>query len=382
MSIVKKIFLTSSIILVFALLLWGVYNLSFKKSIAPEKNALLPEKTAEKAPAPPAATGVKIKAISDEAAISPVYVPGENAIKYYSKTGPAYQIDANGGAKKMISSQELPGLSGALWSSDQTKTILRHTDPNGQSRFFYYDYSTQKGVPIKNNVDEIAWQTSGNKIFYKYYDQATKKRSLNISDPDGTNWTKLADIDYRNISIAQIPQSGLVSFWNKADSFSETIFESIPTLGGERKPIYKGKFGADYLWNRDGSLVLVSNADQRTGTKMQLAVMNYNGGEYRNLDAPTFVSKCIWSRDGKTVYYALPGNIPNAAILPNEYDEGKFKTTDTFWKLNISDTKKERVVEPTDIKDAYDATDLFLSDDEGALFFTNKTDGKLYRINL
>jgi hypothetical protein len=153
-------------------------------------------------------------------------------------------------------------------------------------------------------------------------------------------------------------------------------------LFGERKAIFRGKFGADYLWNKDGSLVLVSNVDTRAGSKMQLAVMNYNGGEYRNLDAPTFVSKCVWSRDGKTVYYSLPGNIPSGAILPNEYDEGKFQTADTFWKIDITDGKKTRIVEAVDIKGSYDATDLFLNSDESFLFFTNKTDGKIYRIML
>ncbi|MFA6047406.1 MAG: hypothetical protein WCV59_01810 [Parcubacteria group bacterium] len=380
MSIVKKIFLLSSIILVLALLLWGVYNLSFKKPDTTAKTT--PEKTAE-IPAPTVPKDeVKIKALSDEAVIAPVYIPTDNAIEYYSKTGQTYKIDTDGANKITISSKELPGLAGVLWSPDQTKVITKFTGADGSAQFYYYDYSTQKAVPIKKNVDEIAWQATGNKIFYKFYDPKTKKRTLNVSNPDGSGWTKLADIDYRNISIAQIPKSGLVSFWNSADSYSQTIFETVPLISGEKKAIYKEKFGADYMWSPDGNLVLVSSADQRAGTKMQLAVMNYNGGEYRNLDIPTFVSKCVWSRDGKTIYYSLPGNIPASAILPNEYMEGKFKTTDTFWKVNVADGKKTRILETTDIKDSYDATGLFLNLDESFLFFTNKADGKLYRIAL
>jgi hypothetical protein len=180
--------------------------------------------------APVAKAGEKIKALSDEAVIAPAYSSTDNAIKYYARTGETYSIDTDGLNKATISSQKISGLADVLWSPDQTKVISKTTLANGSAQFYYYDYSTQKGVPIKKNTDEIAWQTNGNKIFYKYYDPATKKRTLNISDPDGTNWTKLADIDYRNISISQIPQSSLVSFWNKPDAYTETIFDSIPAL--------------------------------------------------------------------------------------------------------------------------------------------------------
>jgi len=380
MNIVKKIFLLSLIILFLSLLLWGVYNLSFKKPDTTAKTAA-PEKTAE-IPNTAPTDEAKIKAVSDEAIIAPAYITEKDTIKYYSRTGQTYEISTDGSNKTTLSSKQLSGLIGVLWSPDKTKVITKFTGTDGQPQFYYFNYSTQIGVPLKKNIDQIAWQTNSSRIFYKYYDAKTKKRSLNISDPDGSNWTKLTDIDYRDISIAQIPASGLVSFWNRPDSYSQTIFETIPMISGEKKTVYKEKFGADYLWSPDGSLVLVSSADQRTGTKMQLAVMNYNGGEYRNLDIPTFVSKCVWSRDGKTVYYSLPGNIPSSAILPNEYMEGKFKTTDTFWKVSVTDGKKTRILETADIKEAYDATGPFLNDDESILFFTNKTDGKLYRIAL
>lgn len=382
MSIIKKIFLLSLIILILSLLLWGVYNLSFKKPAETTKNIETPEKTAGIPGLPTSKDGEKIKAVSAEAVIAPVYISTENTIEYYSREGQTYKIDTDGNNKITVSSKELPGLTDALWSPDRTKVITKFIGTDGQAQFYYYDYSTQLGVPIKKNVDEISWQATGNKIFYKFYDPKNKKRTLNVSNPDGSGWIKLADIDYRNISIAQIPKSGLVSFWNRPDSYTQTIFETVPLITGEKKTVYKEKFGADYLWSKDGNLVLVSSADQRAGTKMQLAVMNYNGGEYRNLDIPTFALKCVWSRDGKTVYYSLPGNIPVSAILPNEYMEGKFKTIDTFWKVDITDGKKTRILETADIKEAYDATGLFLNDDESILFFVNKTDGKIYRITL
>jgi hypothetical protein len=377
MSIIKKVFFLCLFIFFITLLLWGVYNLSFKKTETPKP---APVATT---PVTPSKSEPAISLVTDESVISPVIDPSGTYIKYYSHdTGKVYRIDLDGKNKGTISSQELDGLNNVLWSPDQTKAINEFTSPDGQPQFFSYSYATQKAIPIKKNTDEIAWQSNSGKIFYKYYDATANKRSLNIADPDGSHWASLTDIDYRNISIAQIPKSGIVSFWNKPDAMTETIFQSMPIVSGEKKTILQGKFGADYLWSPDGNNILVSTTDVRGGSKMQLSVMNSNGGEYKGLDMPTMVSKCTWSKDNKTVYCALPGNIPASAIMPNEYINKKFDTTDTFWKIDTKTGKKDRIIEAEKIGNRYDATQMFFNQDESKLFFINRTDGKLYSIVL
>ena len=378
MNIIKKIFFACLIIFLMSLLLWRVYNLAFKKAPAP----IVDTKPKDTTPAPVKTTST-ISAVSDEAVLAPVLSPDKNYIKYYSKgTGKVYQINIDGQQKSVISSQGLAGLKDVLWSPDETKAITKFVGPDGQAKFYFYDYATEKGIALKNNVDQISWQINGTKIFYKYYDATSKQRTLNVSDPDGTNWSKLADISYRDIDINQIPQSGLVSFWNKPDAFTATIFESIPVISGNRKTILQGNFGADYLWSPNGNSVLLSSTDTRGGSKMQLAVMNSNGGEYKNLDLPTMVSKCVWSKDNKTAYCAFPTGIPDNAIMPNDYMDSKFTTTDTFWKVDTVTGKKDRLMDTDKISGQYDAVGLFFNADESKLFFTNKIDGKIYKINL
>ncbi|MCX6761688.1 MAG: hypothetical protein NTY33_02485 [Candidatus Moranbacteria bacterium] len=382
MSTSKKIFLISLTLFCVALLFFGIYNFAFKKPTA------VTPVVEQKAPAVvtpqvvPKVSTDPIATISDEAVLAPTLVSGTNAVKYYSRnSGRVYQIDFDGNSKRTLSDKELIGLSAVLWSPDKNKVITKFVSA-GTTKFYAYDYTSLQSTQLKNNVDEIAWQNTGNRIFYKYYDAATKKRTLNISDPDGTNWTKLADIDFRNISIAQIPQSGLVSFWNKPDAFFETTLKSVPLIGGEEKVLLKGVFGADYLWNANGTAALVSHSDAKGGTKIQLSLINSNGGEFRDLNLPSFASKCAWAKDNRTIYCAMPGEVPASAILPNDYDQEKFHTADTFWKIDTTTGEKNRIIDLNKITNKYDATDLFLNADESILFFTNRTDGKLYRITL
>lgn len=381
MSLSKKIFIVSSILFALLLIFLGVYNLSFKTA-APQTQGNASNNSASKTPAViPTAAAAKITAISDEAVLSPVLDAKNSVLKYYSKTtGKVYQINPDGSNKKTISDTELPGLMDVFWSPDFTKAITQFAAGNN-TNFFYYDYTTNKGIPLKSNLDTVVWQNN-NKIFYKYYDPKTQERSLNIADPDGSNWFKIADLNYKNVFLAPVPRTGLVSFWNSPDASAETDFESVPIIGGDAKAMLKGNFGTDYLWNNDGSSVLVSHSDQKNGSQIQLAVMNSQGGEFKNLNVSTFVSKSAWSKDNKTVYYALPGSFPSNSTLPNDYMSGKFNTNDSFWKIDTSTGEKKQLLGANDSGSNLDATDLFLNADESALFFVNKVDSKLYRIDL
>jgi len=190
------------------------------------------------------------------------------------------------------------------------------------------------------------------------------------------------DVSIGDSWIAPVPQSSFVSFWNSPNSFNETSLNLVSTVGGEVKKIFSGKFGSDYLWSPNGTKSLVSYAESKGGTKIWLALINSNGGEFQNLNIPTLVSKCVWSKDSKFIYYALPAFSSENSVLPNDYQGGKVSSVDTFWKMDVATGKSERIVEVKDINSPYDASNLFLSPSEDILFFINKKDGKLYGINL
>ena len=380
MLLSKKIFISSSIVFAVLLIFLGIYNLAFKKSAPPQQaeETIAISKTQPGTVKPVIG---KIEAISDEAVLSPVIDLKNSIIKYYSRAnGKTYQIGLDGASKKTISEKELPGLLDVSWSPDQTKVISRFASGSG-FRFFLYDYNEDKGFQLKNNLDAVVWQNN-NKILYKYFNPDTGERSLNIADPDGTNWSKIADLEYKNVSIAPIPRTALISFWNSPDAALETKLETISILGGSKTSVFKNDFGVDYLWNGNGSYILLSHADQKNGSNIQLAITNDKGGEFKNLGIATFVSKAAWSKDNKTVFYALPSSLPGNSTLPNDYISGKIITDDSFWKTNVVTGEKIKLLDAGKSETKIDARGLFLNADESMLFFVNKIDGKLYRIDL
>ncbi len=378
MLLSKKIFLTSTIVLIVLLLFWGIYNLSFNRPAAPTQSSQSSSQTTTTVQNAPL-----VAAISDEAVLAPTLSSDGEHIEYYSKkTGETYEINFDGSDKQTISNKELPGLANVLWSPDASKVITEFYKANGQPQFYYFNYTTNSAIPLKSNLDTIAWKDNS-KIFYKYYDPQTQERTLNIANPDGSDWTKIADLNFKDVIIAPIPKTGLLSFWNTPDANVLSTLYSTPVISGDINTVFTGKYGADYLWSPDGSSVLVSHTDQQGGSRIVLAVIDGDGNNYTNLNSATFVQKCVWSLDDKTIYCAVPDSLPSNAVLPNDYLDGKMTTTDSFWKIDTSTGNKTIIAGPNQLDGKkFDASNLFLNLNESSLFFVNKLDGKLYKINL
>lgn len=375
----KKIFVASFILLVVVLLFLGIYNFAFKKEAAQtaeQKQAIVEEPKTSKNLKEPS----KLTVVSDEAVLSPFFDKKSETITYYSaKDGTVWKINPNGKGKQQISDVKLDGLKNVYWSPDHSKVVTMF-EKNGQITFFEYDYALQKGLQLKSGLDTVVWDNLGTKIFYKYYDAGKQERTLNIANPDGSGWQKITDLEFKNVSIAPVPSTAAVSYWNYPSANEKTKFYAVSATGGEPKVVLGEKYGADYLWSPDGTQALVSSLSDKDRKMTALGIVSA-GGEYKDLGIPTLVSKCVWSIDGKTIYYALPGDIPDSAVMPDDYQNKKFFTDDTYWKMDVATGKKERIIDASSINGKHDSTNLFLSATEDALYFVNRVDGKLYKID-
>ncbi len=393
MSIAKKIFIISAVLLSAVLFFMGIYNLSFKNKTAnntasnepkavsqSSEDKSITEKISEK-------IGLrnkdKIYSVSNSAVIAPViFGEDKEKIKYYSRlNGTVYEVNLDGSGEKTIDDNNFTGLENILWSADANKVISIFNNA-GKFQYSTYDYQTKKASKLADGASNAVWNNMGAGIVYKYTDGKTRKMTLNTANADGSNWKKIADVSLGNTIVSTVPQSSVVSFWNAPSAFEETSLYVVSALGGDPRKIFSGHFGTDYLWSPNGTKVLISSVDLKGGSKMSLGSINANGGELHYLNVPTFASKCAWSKDNKTVYYALPSFPSGNYVLPDDYQNKKISSADTFWKIDISTGKAERIADIQDIKDSFDATNLFLSSSEDILFFINRTDGKLYGINL
>ncbi|KKS65976.1 MAG: hypothetical protein UV36_C0038G0004 [Parcubacteria group bacterium GW2011_GWC2_42_6] len=91
--------------------------------------------------------------------------------------------------------------------------------------------------------------------------------------------------------------------------------------------------------------------------------------------------KCVWSKDGVTIFCALPQKMTTNAVWPDDYYKGLVVLEDDFYKIDLSASTKTKIA-GSSTETGYDAQDLFLSPKEDYLFFVNKKDGLLYSLKL
>lgn len=379
----KKIFYISLTLLILVLIFLGAYNFAFKNNANSPLAA-----TGEKQPVkdekltPPLAQPRRIENLINEETLG-VVAGVDDSLYYYSLDDRAFKKSTREGKNKTILLSNLPGTpSRILWSQRRGRVLMLLKQSNGQSLWHYADLTTKTLTPLKPEISRLAWNNLGDKILYQYTDKKTGVRSLDMADPDGNNWKKLADLSTQEIFIAAVPQNSFVSFWSRPNALEKTIFETVGITGDNRQTLLTERFGADYLWSPDGSHVLVNTTDQTRKNLVSLNLMNSNGGEYQSLSIPTFVSKIVWTKDSKSFYYALPTGLPENAVLPNDYFDKPLYSTDTFWKMDIANGKQTRLVATNEITQNFDSTDLFLSPSEDTLFFTDRKTRRLYQISL
>jgi Tol biopolymer transport system component len=167
-------------------------------------------------------------------------------------------------------------------------------------RWYLVTLSSKEVLPLKENLKYPSFSNLGDKVFYQYTSESGTA-SVNISNPDGSEWKELIALPVKNVFTAPVPKSSDVSFWNRPNGLEKSIFQTTSSLGINTKTLLADRFGGDYLWSPDGERVLVSFIQEQGTAKISLATMNKNGGEFTPLIIPTLVSKAVWSSDGREI---------------------------------------------------------------------------------
>ncbi len=377
----KKLFFISLFLFILFLIILIAYNFAFKNNeTSPvSKDAEITEEldTALQEVAP---VSTKIENPLNEEILGGVTGPGGN-LYYYSISDEELKRASFEGKDKTTLLSNLPGVvERVLWSPERDQVLIALRQ-GGTLRWHHSDIATKSLTPLKPSISRAVWSQNGQQIYYQFTN-ANGERSLDMASPNGSNFSTITQMGTIDHFIESIPLSGRIAFWTRPTGLETTILESIEKNGGDKKTLLTNRYGADYLWSPNGKHILFSSTRERGSSALSLSLMNENGGEIRDLGIPTLVSKAVWAKDSKTLYYALPGNLPGESVLPNDYYQKPLFSEDTFWKIDIETGQKSRILELADGHPALDSSDLFLSNKEDYLFFTDRKSKRLYRIEL
>ena len=366
----KKIFI---IVLVLFLLASGalvIYNFVIKKA----GNAPAKRETTF----PETELSLKIKSISKEGAFALAIGEDNKTIKYYlEKSGLVMSSAFDGSNLKSLSTNELPGLSEIIWSPDRKKVIGIFSSITPKK--YFYDFQTEKSVLLNESIKSIAWAPSSEKIVYHYETSDGQYDNISTANPDGSAWraifqTRLTDL------VVKWPAADKIYIFNKPSGLSKgSLFAIDPILGNFSK-ILSDLYGLSPKWSPDGQKMIYQTTDQN-GKNLKLYIAQADGSQQKEMPIKTLVEKCVWSSDNETLFCAVPQQLSEHAVWPDDYSLARVSVSDDFFIINTGSLQKTKIA-GSDTSQSFDTQNLILSPSGDYLFFVNRKNDLIYNIKL
>lgn len=324
---------------------------------------------------------LKIKAISQEAVYSPTITSDKKQVIYYLRSsGNIWKSDFDGANLSQVSSIFLENLIKALWSPDKSKEITIFEDGLGNVSKYFYDHTTNKSLPLNKYMNYVVWSPDSKKIAYQYQNDFTSENTISLANPDGSNYSIILKTRMKDLNL-NWPKGSEIYLQEKPSGLVPSSLYSLNSLSKTFGEVLSNINGLSVKWSADGSKILYSQTTTN-GKGISLFVANRNGSNPKSLSIATMAEKCAWAQDLRYIFCAIPKNIAEAKVLPDDFYKGTFLADDDFFKINIDTGEKTKILEDSQMTEIYDADDLFLSPDESYLFFINKSNGLLYSIKL
>lgn len=389
----KKLFIAAVVLLVLVVGALLVYNFIFKETsgepIAGESPGALPSSPADRNGSTDAGGGtdqgsnspasLKIKPISQEKVLSPSIGEDGKTVKYYARnSGHVYESGFDGENIKKISSTNLANLVKALWSPDKQKVIGIFSE-NGAIKKYFYDYGSNQSALLADKIGYIAWAPDGKKIAYQFSDPAQDQGNISISNPDGTNWKSIFKTRLDSL-IVEWPSKEKISLSQPASGLAQGMLYAVNASTGDFTRVLSDRFGLSVKWSPQADKILFSSTDGN-GRGPHLTVADETGTNFKDLKLSGLADKCVWSKDNKTVFCALPQEMSEYATWPDDYYKGLLVLNDDFYKIDLETNQKTKIIGSGEAA-GFDAQELFLSPKEDYLFFVNRKDGLLWSLKL
>jgi hypothetical protein len=330
-------------------------------------------------PATPAATVIpdKIKELTQAESFGATAGSGGSGVQYYDRQdGKFYRIDEDGNAAP-LSDKIFRNVRTVKWAPTKNKVILEY--PDGAN--IAYNFDTKKQVTLPSHWEDFDFSTDGGRLVFKSIGTDPDNRWLAVSNDDGSKAVKIEQVGQNADKVIDSwsPNNQSVAMYVEGKDFNRQEVYFVGLNNENFKSMVVEGRGFQPKWAPQGDRLLYSVYSTDTGMKPTLWISNARGDQIgtgrKNLDVETWADKCAFA-DSYSIYCAVPDSLEEGSgLFPGMANGSK----DKLYAIDTRTGAKKLVTVPDG---SYNMSDMIISDSGENLYFTDKTTGKLYKVDL
>ncbi len=312
-------------------------------------------------------------------------VDAQGNLLYYNKsTGQFYKLDANGNLVP-LSSQAFPDVQSVTWAPSKAQAIM--TFPDGSNLF--YDFTTKKQATLPKEGQDFSFSPTGSQIAFKFMGSTSDNRYLVVANPDGTSMTSVEPLgdNGRMVQVAWSPNDQVIATYTPGQDATTQQVNFVGKNGENFKSAATDGRGFEGQWSPNGQQLLYSTYSADSNFNPVLHIMDGQGDSIgnnnRSLALQTWSSKCTFTKDGATLYCA----VPNSQDMPTGsgiYPDQAAKVPDNFYTIDLKTGVETVLANPvgSDGSMQFSAQNVTLSPDGTYLYFTDSISGRVLQLRI
>lgn len=299
---------------------------------------------------------------------------GARLLYFKRAGGNLFRSDLDGANEERLSNLTILGIYEVKWSPDRESAIVRYLDESSSAKTFIFNVASSTTSFLPLGITSIDWSPGGGLLAYTQ--TFTGGVRVITSDILGKNVKTVLESPIADLRVAWQNKSNLLL--TPPASYAVKNVSFLVPLGKPAKDLISGT----------GLSILPGNV---AGVKDILAVTSTSGegvigflrfasvSRLATSSAVTALAeKCAWGTTSASLYCAEPAGDLSPWRLPDDWYQGKVLFSDNIVKINALDMTTSTIT----LNGSFDATHIFVTPDEKFIFFINKADGNLWRVEL
>ncbi len=314
------------------------------------------------------------------------------ALRYVDRaTGNIYQTFVDKIMERKFSQTTIPKVYDAYFGNKGESVIMRYLKIDGRTIETFVGALPKellgadsagnnevKGSFLPNNVKDISVSPDGKNIFYLFESGSSSGDTLVGTTLNLLNNKKIQVFDSPFTEwLSQWANNNLITLSTKPSSNVPGYVYTINSAGKNLSKILGNINGLTTLEAPNGKLILYGDSN------LSLNVYHADTRNVSPLSVKTLPEKCVWGKVSDVIYCAAPKSI-DFGQYPDSWYQGEVSFGDQLWKIDIKTGNATLLIDPVTIKGGEEIDGIKLGMDEGEnyLFFVNKKDSFLWKLDL